>query len=200
MVPVNLADVDADFYTANCHKWLMAPAGAGFLHVRAEARKLIEPLITSWGWEYDRANPDAASGWGGSRWQWDREFHGTSDRCPQMVLPEALDFRTELGGDAAIAARVRELSTYARERFASIGLACATPRNEQLSGAIVAFDFPCADVVAARDRLYHDFHIECPVTSAAGETFLRVSTAWFVTSEQIDALVRAVEAMKGVRS
>jgi len=29
MVPVDLAEIGADFYAANLHKWLMCPAGVG---------------------------------------------------------------------------------------------------------------------------------------------------------------------------
>ena len=33
MIPLNVADVGADFYTGNLHKWLLAPTGCGFLVV-----------------------------------------------------------------------------------------------------------------------------------------------------------------------
>src|SRR5262245_53206786 len=31
MIPLNVSEVAADFYTGNCHKWILAPTGAGFL-------------------------------------------------------------------------------------------------------------------------------------------------------------------------
>ena len=58
MVPLDLRDVAADFYAANCHKWLMAPATAGFLHVAAAHKPTLEALVTSWGYDYDRAQPN----------------------------------------------------------------------------------------------------------------------------------------------
>ncbi len=196
MIPVDLAGIDADFYTANCHKWMMCPPGAGFLHVKSTQRSTVQPLITSWGWDHDRAQPDAPSDLLCSNWQFDLEFHGTVDRCPQMVIPQALDFRAELGGNDAVRVRVRELVEYTRQRLSACGLAPVTPPNPSLSGAIIAFDFPCDDPIKARDRFWNDFHIECPITVAAGKTFLRVSAAWFVTRDQIDRLADALLNMR----
>jgi selenocysteine lyase/cysteine desulfurase len=114
-----------------------------------------------------------------------------------MVLPEALDFRESLGGDEAIRARVRGIATYARDCLSvACGFACVTPTNPLMNGPIVAFDYPCDDPATVRDRLYHEHDIECPVSTANGRTFLRVSCAWFVTTEEIDRLAGALVAMR----
>src|SRR5581483_2062935 len=49
-VPVDLTAIGADAYAGNCHKWLCAPKGAGFLWVRPELQERIDPLVVSWGW------------------------------------------------------------------------------------------------------------------------------------------------------
>ena len=196
MVPLDLGDIGADFYGANCHKWLMAPAGAGFLHVDPRHKAMIEPLITSWGWEFDRDKLDDDSAWGGNFWQRNFEFNGTLDRTPQMVIAEALDFRASLRGDDSIIDRYRSLTTHARNRIAASGFPTATPANPALSGCIQSFDFPCDDPIRIRDAMYFDHHIECPVTTASGWTFLRVSCSWFNTTQEIDQLVAAVEQLR----
>ena len=38
MVPLDLDDLGCDFYGGNCHKWLLAPTGAGFLYLGAGQR------------------------------------------------------------------------------------------------------------------------------------------------------------------
>src|SRR5688572_20331172 len=129
MVPLDLSEIRADFYAANCHKWMMSPPGAGFLHVKPAHKEKLESLVTSWGFEYDRTSPESPSIIGATCWQYDHEFHGTLDRTPQMVLPEALDFRDSLGGDDAIRARVRHVSDYARQRLSACGLTPVTPSN-----------------------------------------------------------------------
>ncbi len=128
MVPLNLTKIDADYYGANCHKWIMAPMGAGFLCVRGEHQANIEPQVISWGWGYPSAERNEDSGVSGAKWQYALEFYGCTERCPQMVLPETLDFRESLGGETAIANRTCELALYTRERLAALGYV-TTPLN-----------------------------------------------------------------------
>lgn len=193
MIPVDINEIGADFYAANLHKWVMAPAGAGFLHVARNRRLDIRPLITSWGWPYNRSEAFEDSGNGGSRWQWDLEFHGTLDRCPQMVLPETIAFRRELGSEADIYAHHQNLSDFARKL---IPLPCMTPEDPRLRGGLTIFEVPTPpnkDPNVYRDILYHTHGIEAPTTSTQGRYFLRISTATFNTEEDIHQLAQAVK-------
>ncbi|HLX61936.1 MAG TPA: aminotransferase class V-fold PLP-dependent enzyme [Planctomycetota bacterium] len=193
MVPLDLQKIDADFYGANCHKWIMAPMGAGFLSVREKHKNSLVPPVVSWGWGYPPAEREADSGCGGSKWQHALEFYGCTERCPQMVLPEVFDFRESLGGDGAIARRVREVVLYAREKISEAGFAPATPLNSALSGALVAFELPRVDPLKFREGLWNAKRIECPLNFAAGHFFLRVSAAWFVSFDEIDRLADALK-------
>jgi isopenicillin-N epimerase len=198
MIPLNLDEIDADFYGANCHKWMMCPVGSGFLHVRHDRRQQIESLITSWGWDYDRAKFDAPNDWGSGSTNWHRdfEFHGTLDRTPQMAIPDALAFRDKLGGDEGVLARCRFLTDYARTKLASVGFNCISPRNPALTGSLLSFEFECDDPIAIRDRFWNEFHIECPVTVTPVGKFLRVSCAWFVSLSDLDQLGDAVRQIR----
>ena len=50
-VDLNLDALGVDFYVGNCHKWLSAPKGSGFLFARPEVQELLDPLVISWGWK-----------------------------------------------------------------------------------------------------------------------------------------------------
>lgn len=193
-LPLDLTALGADFYAANLHKWLMCPATAGFLCVSPHRRVDLRPLVTSWGFDYERSRWAEDTGLGGSRWQWDLEFHGTADRVPQCLVPQALAFRASLGGDTALRDHAIRLGDLARDL---IPLPCATPPpspdTASLRSPMVIFDVhPDTDPIAARERLAADFGIEAPVTAVAGRKFLRVSIAHNTTEAHLQALAQAL--------
>jgi isopenicillin-N epimerase len=79
-IPLNLNALGADFYTGNCHKWLCAPKGAAFLHVRPEHHSLVKAPVVSWGYSDHLAGHASFDAYTGSnllehRLQW----QGTRD-------------------------------------------------------------------------------------------------------------------------
>lgn len=208
-LPLDLARVDADYYGANCHKWMMAPTSVGFLHAGRRVKATTRSTVSSWGHNYPPEKADVDAFPGTTHWHYDLEFHGTSDRTPQMVLPEAIAFRREIGGDAAVADRVRAVSAYLRKRLSELDLHAWLPHDDRLVGTLTAFTLPAAyqagggGFIAApgdspaqqlQRRLWQNHRIEVPATFCAGTAYLRVSTAWFNTFEEVDRLAEALKA------
>jgi isopenicillin-N epimerase len=104
-LPLDLAALDADFYAGNCHKWLCAPKGTGFLYVRTELQHMAAPPITSWGRPVDPQAPNPFV----DEWEW----QGTRDIAPFLAVPAAIRFLEEHDWPA-VRERCHELATWVR--------------------------------------------------------------------------------------
>ena len=96
--PLDLDAIDADFYGSNCHKWLLAPTGSGFLYLGRGSAERIQPLQVSWGWRRDpNLGPDDRDELGSTPRLRQLEFEGTRDPCPWLAIPSAIGFQADIG-------------------------------------------------------------------------------------------------------
>jgi isopenicillin-N epimerase len=203
MIPLNVSDVGADFYTGNCHKWMLAPSGAGFLVIGPGNEDRLEPLHVSWGYRADqyplgepgttRRDRDAPDAFGSTPRTRFLEFEGTRDVCPWLAVPDAIEFQAEIGVDR-IRARIAELVTHTRKRIGQCGLKLATPTAAGLHGSMTAFELPfrgTAKAVALRKAIW-THRIEVPIVERHDRLLLRVSTHFYNTPGEIDRLVEVL--------
>jgi isopenicillin-N epimerase len=195
MVPVAIDDVGCDFYGGNCHKWLLAPIGAGFLALGAGAVDRLEPLQVSWGYHYDPARADKPDNDGSTPRLRALEFEGTRDPCAWLSVPDAIDFQAALGWEA-IRARIRHLTMRTRELFDGLaGLRLSTPADPNLSGAMTAFWCPPGtDDDRLRRRLW-DRRIEALVNKWPEGVMLRISTHFYTTEVELEQLAAVMPAL-----
>lgn len=184
-IPLHLDTLGADFYTGNCHKWLLSPKGAAFLHVRRDCQDLIEPLAVSWGWRADPPGP--------SRFIDEHEWTGTRDPSACLAVPAALAFRRAHDWDRAQAA-CRALTRQARDLLlAETGLEpLCTP--EPWLAQMAAVPLPPVDPVRLGAALRERHAIEVPVTSQGGRSYLRVSLQAYNTLQDIELLLKALRS------
>lgn len=103
LVPFDLPSTGADWYVGNCHKWLLAPRGCGFLWAEAPQQALVHPLAISHGY--------------GAGFTAEFDWTGTRDPSPFLALPAALACHRRLGGPALMA-RNTALAQQAARRLA----------------------------------------------------------------------------------
>jgi isopenicillin-N epimerase len=189
-IALSIDDVGADFYVGNCHKWLCAPKGAGFLHARSEHHAMLDATVISWGYAAGVEGRPAFDAYLGRsvierRLQW----QGTRDIAAWLAVPQALDFLARHDWPA-VRARCHDLARHALQVLTQRhGLAPISMDDDWAQ--MVAIPVPPQDPEALRQRLYDESQIEIAVTSRAGQTFVRLSVQGYNTPQDVERLLEA---------
>jgi isopenicillin-N epimerase len=195
MVPLDLRALGATYYSGNCHKWLCAPKGAGFLYVRRDRQREIRPVTISHGANTKR--PDR------TRFRLEFDWTGTDDPTPYLSVPEAIRYLGSLvpGGWPALMRRNRELALTARQRLCA-ALEVPPPSPEEMIGSLASVPLPdgASDAVEWRRpdplqaALFQRFGIEAPVVSwpAPPKRLIRVSAQLYNTEAHYERLAEAL--------
>ncbi|MCV2867704.1 aminotransferase class V-fold PLP-dependent enzyme [Defluviimonas sp. WL0002] len=189
LIPLALDALGADFYAGNCHKWLMAPKGAGFLHVRDEAKRWLAPGVISHGWAPDLAPGDPGP-LGDDAFLDAFQFRGTRDASAWLSVTAALAFRQDqnwpkIGDDC----RSLALAT-ARMIAGSYGQ--VLPGADEFLTQMVAIPIPPCDPLRLHDALLAEDGIEVPVIRWRDKCFVRLSVQGYNTPEEVDRLARVL--------
>ena len=197
MVPVDVAAVGAAYWTGNGHKWLCAPKGAAILHVRADLRDRVRPLVTSHGANDDRRDR--------SLFRLTFDWTGTDDPTPILALPAAIRY---VGGlhDEGWSGLMTTNATMARHGRDAVcaALGIAAPAPDAMLGSMASIPLPGlaatrAAAVRLQAALYEEDRIEVPVMTwpvraalpagqAPAAVLLRISAQRYNTPDEYTAL------------
>jgi len=187
-VDVDLGALGAAYYVANGHKWLCAPKGAAFLHVRADRRANVHPLVTSHGASPEYGPPN--------RFHAEHDWTGTHDPTPYLCLPFAIDHVASLvpGGWPAIRARNHAMATGGRALLADrLGAGVLAP--DAMLGAMACVPVALPGPALAIERGLLDAGWEVPVIPGPrGLGMVRISTHLYNTLDQVEGLAVALAA------
>jgi isopenicillin-N epimerase len=183
-IPLRLEELAADFYAGNCHKWMCAPKGAGFLWARPERQEELEPLVLSWDWE-EEATFDTR-----------RRWPGTRDPSAWLAVPAAIRFMEEHDWDA-VRSRCHGLGLRVRAELSDLfGLEPVTPAEDSFVQMPAAALPPC-DVWEVQSRLLDEFGIEALLLELGVVPLIRVSLQAYIDASDVDVLVAALDRIFG---
>jgi isopenicillin-N epimerase len=187
MLDLDVEALGAAYYTGNCHKWMCAPKGAGFLYVRRDLQPEIRPVVISHG--ANRPRP------GRSRFHDEMDWTGTIDPTPFLCVPVAIETMGSLvpGGWDEVRRRNRALALEGRQVL-SEALGIPPPAPESMIGSLVAFPLPDGSADPLHDRLLAESQIEIPVFPWPDppRRLIRISAQLYNSVEQYRALGQAL--------
>ncbi len=171
-VPLDVEAVGADVYAGNCHKWLCAPKGSGFLWARPEHQDWIEPVVVSWGY-HDNADFGERHGW-----------QGTRDPAAYLAVPKAIDVHGTFDLDAA-----SRLADEAERQLSPLGLKPLRGARAPLMRALTVRSSEPSELAR---RLYDEHRVEVPVYEWEDTTLLRASIGPYNDESDVERLVEAL--------
>ena len=184
---LDLTSTPVDFLVVHGYKWLMAPAGAGFVYVPAATRTWLAPSIVSWRSHRDWRNyeslhhgrpelPDDAAMYEG----------GVQSFAPLFALEASLDLILDCGIES-IECRVLDLARRCRQILLAHGGILTSPFDGVGGSQIVTAAFPHRDSVALRERLE-----SAKVAVSVRQGNLRVSPHFFNNAQDLSRLDAAL--------
>lgn len=182
-LPLDITALGADWYVGNCHKWLFATRGCGFLYAAPDGRD-IRPIIASHG------DDDGFAAF---------DWVGTRDLSSFLTVPAALDFAAEIGLDAARAychGLAIEAATMIRDAWRT-ELGATPDLFANMATIALPKTVPCdgtrTGARAVQDRIYAA-GVEVPVMGFGGRGWVRISAQVFNAMDDYRRLAKLFAA------
>jgi selenocysteine lyase/cysteine desulfurase len=185
VLPVDVREMYIDYLSADGHKWMLGPEGAGIFYCRRELIERTRPVMVGW------MNVVDAQNYGDINYT----LRADAQRfeCGTYNVPGLLSLKAALellkaARIGLVATRVRELTDRLIAGVERKGYAVVSPRDKWQWSGIVSFTSPVHDM----KRLMVQLRKEHKVEIALREGRLRASPHFYNTEAQIDRLIEVL--------
>jgi len=171
MLPLDIAALAPDWYTANLHKWICAPPGAAFLWAGEAQRAVTHPMVIS---HYLDEGLSREFGW-----------QGTRDVTAWLTSADAVqEIPRLLGADGwtQVMMHNHRGAIWAGARLAGmLGTSPLSPADGSMIGSMVTVELPVTlaarfgDPAALQKRLLDDVAVEVPIMVIGDRWYVRPS-------------------------
>ncbi|MEN6627941.1 MAG: aminotransferase class V-fold PLP-dependent enzyme [Candidatus Sumerlaeia bacterium] len=188
-MPTLVDELGCDFLTADGHKWLLGPEGAGILYVKRERLDMLGNAMTGW---IGRVRPNDYTDFeqplahAASRFE-----EGSHNAVGIGALGESIGLILEVGIDE-VWRRIEAVTARIDEGARRLGLEVVSPRGEGVRSGIIAITRAGLDVDTCAKAL-----AEKKIYVAARRGWLRLSPHFYNTLEQMDEFINALGSMTG---
>lgn len=177
-IAVDVHDLGCDAYAGCFHKWLLAPAGTGFLYVKQDKASDVWSTLASAQWDNHTDEGYRLS------------QRGTGSLSLLMGLDAALDFHLALG-PARVCERIKYLGDRLREGLrATPGVKIFSPSDNAMCAGITVYNVAGYTGPKLQDEMWSRGRLR---PRSSGEQFgVRHSTHIFNSPQEIDRAVKVV--------
>lgn len=189
-VNLDVREIDCDFYALPGHKWLLGPDGVGALYIRKNLISELQPRKVS----------------GSSAKTFDRDgamepktdeitkFELTTTSIPLFAgMVTAIEFLQEIGLTTT-EKRAIALAAYAAGILSEIpGVVVTSPTDPDTRSGLVTFTVPGMEPTQVVEQLWE--RAKVVTRSVQWPPGVRLSTAFFITEEEIDQVCAVVGEM-----
>jgi isopenicillin-N epimerase len=177
-IALDIPSLGVHWYAGNCHKWLYAPKGCGFLWARRNAQRGIHPPVISHGY--------------GKGFTAEFDWTGTRDFSNWLAVIDAIDFLRTLGP--------RRVRDYCHRLATQRAMQISKTWNMPLDGppglhcSMMAIRLPGRlqgrDAPALMEEIVRRHRIVVPVMDVAGELWARISASVYNAPADYDRLLK----------
>ena len=187
-IPFNLSEIQADFYTGACHKWMMAPKGCSFLYAHKSVQPLCDPLIVSWGYKALKPSHSAFLDY--------HQMIGTRDFSAFLTVPTCIKFMAENDWISVRTACHEMVLANAQRFYDLLESKPISPLTNEWIGQMISIPIKTNAPEVLQRRLFTDYKIEIPIMRQENDVYMRYSINAFNTIENLDTLYRALSELK----
>jgi isopenicillin-N epimerase len=182
-ISIDVEEIGCDAYYSSPHKWLMAPAGNGFLYV---SEALIDDVWTTF----------ASTQWNNHE---DNGYRlgqrGTGNPALLRGLEAALDLQFEIGPER-VYDRIKELGDRLRRGLSWLeGVEVVTPLHPRMSAGLTTFKVEGVEDKKVQGELWRRGRIQ--PRALQGGRGIRYSTHIYNSEDEIDRALWILEEMTG---
>ncbi|MGE3315369.1 MAG: aminotransferase class V-fold PLP-dependent enzyme [Planctomycetaceae bacterium] len=185
VLPLDVRKSNVDFLSADGHKWMLGPEGAGLFYLKSEHLDLLRPVGVGWhsvtnaGEFTDPAmtlKPAA-----------DRYEGGTHNYAGIVGFVASLKLLTDIGTDAT-SKRIHDVTNLLCAKLPDAGAIVASARDNNRWSGIVSFELPGHEPMALKK---HCRNFGVAVNQRAGR--VRASAHVYNNEDDIDKLIDALK-------
>ncbi len=191
MIPVDLKDINPDFYSCSGHKWLFGPKGTGVLFINKSVIEQCSPVFAG---AYTDSKFNLNSLIMEYRMTAQRAEYGTRNVPIILGLGSAIDFISTIGINNIIA-RSRKLVDHFRTELASLvpEFEILTPENPEYSASIVTIRKKDMDGLKICDKLRLEKKMNLRGIYENNINGIRISFTIYNSIEEVDSLISALK-------